>query len=240
METLDNLFRESFKINKNIEVIERENTYHFKNVFKDVNAVLDFEKRLTKWESCAGAKPGMNSLDLPVWTANYIAHQIIPKDIYIIDEDDIEDSECNLEFIYFYYNNVPWNSDENKGLVSNNCLLPHTDPTYHCDSFIILFNLNQRPVSTCFWSYYGKKRVDSEEENNEVQEYTNAITYDNYEDKLNEGILKKEYCLTYNFNEAILYNANRLHSPVIDDYWTRENPRCMLRCFVNNYNYDEL
>lgn len=238
METLDNLFRESFQINENIETIERERVYHFKNVFKDINAVLDFEKRLTKWESCAGGKPGMNTLELPAWTPNYVAHQMIPEDIHIIDEDDIEsnDGECTLEFIYFYYNNVPW-SKKNKSLVSNNCLLPHTDPSYHCDSFIILFNLNQRPVSTCFWEYNGKRRIDSEEENDEIMDYTQDITYDNYEDKMNEGILEKKYCITYDYNEAILYNANRLHSPVIDTYWTRDNPRCMLRCMIKNYNY---
>ena len=237
MQTLDKVFKETFIIDSNIETIEKEYTYHFKNVFKDVNAVLDFEKKLTKWESCDGAKPGFNTLKLPMWTSYYIAHQMLPDNISIINEEDIMNiRDSSLEFNYFYYNNTGWDKGNNS-LVANNCLLPHTDPTYEHDTFIILFNLNQRPVKTCFWTFDNKRRVDSDEENKLLMDYTNSFTYDNFNHKMSEGRLKKQFCIEYGFNEAILYNANRLHSPVIDDYWTRENPRCMLRCMIRDYDY---
>lgn len=234
---LDNLFKETFLVSENMEVIERDYTYHFKNVFKDVNAVLDFESKLSKWYSDDGAKPGFNTLKLPKWTAHHIAHQMIPEHISIMSKDDVmHDDYSSVEFNYFYYNNRGWNK-ENKSLVSNNCLLPHTDPTFDFDSYIILFNLNKRPVSTCFWLYDGKRRVDSPDEDMEISQYEQSITYDNLNDKLSEGLLKKQFCIEYNFNDAIMYNANRLHSPVIDTYWTKENPRCILRCVIKDYNY---
>lgn len=238
MITLDKVFKEAFQINHNIEVIEREYTYHFKNVFKDMNAVLDFEKRLSKWESTEGAKPGYNTLKLPLWTAHHLAHQMLPDHISVMNQEDAlnTDNFSSLEFNYFYYNNTGWNKD-NKSLVSNNCLLPHTDPTYEFDSFIILFNLNHRPVKTCFWTLDNQRRVNSHEENLELMNYTNLFDMNNFNDKMNEGRIEKQFCIEYDFNEAIMYNANRLHSPVIDDYWTRENARCMLRCLIRDYDY---
>ena len=175
---------------------------------------------------------------MPGWASYHIAHQMVPDHLSIISEKESYNyTNPSLEFNYFYYNNTGWNKD-NESLVSNNCLLPHTDPSYDRDTYILLFNLNKRKVSTCFWLYNGKRRVDSEDENTDLMEYTNSFNYDNFNDKMNEGIIQKQFCIEYDLNEAILYNANRLHSPIIDKHWTRENPRRMLRCLVEGYNYD--
>ena len=63
---------------------------------------------------------------------------------------------------------------------------------------------------------------------NEYNEYTSTINAENFEEKTN-STLKKAFDVTYGFNEAIFYDSIAFHSPVIDKYYTRENPRIMMR-----------
>lgn len=240
MQTLDKLFKETFLLNSCIEIEDcgDDQTYLLKNVFKDINAVLDFTSLLTKWESTCGAKPGIETLHLPCWTSLYVVRQLMECPQIGIDliEDEIDgwmNNEHNgITFNYFYYNNHSKHGKKNKSLVSNNCLLPHSDPVFGYSNYVILVNLNDRPVRTCFWTLDGKRRVDTQEEVDYASDYCSGFTLENMEDKFKEGRLKKQQIVEYGFNEGIIYNSNRLHSPIIDEYWTRENPRSMLRICI--------
>lgn len=226
MNTLDELYKECFIVSKDVEIEEYKDVFYLKNVFENPHLVLKFQNLLSKWESCNSAKPGLMSLQLPYWTANYVHKQLF-------------DYECDwhysqTEFIYFYWNNECQDSDENN-LLSNNCLIPHIDSDPGKNSFIFLVNLNEKSVKTGFWKFKGNRICKDFEEMDEYVEYTLTITEENLEKKTNNGILDKEGEIEYAFNEGIIYPSNRYHQPIIDKFYTRDNPRILLR-----YSYDKL
>lgn len=234
MNTIDKLFKSTFQINTDARVIETNGVYKIKNVFKDINAILDFESKLTKWDSCEDSKPGINTLKLPFWTSYYVCNQLMKIKDFNVDFMDrpIPNWETNgVIFNYFYYNNKGWYRD-NYSLSSNNCILPHTDSTFDFTSYVVLFNLNQKNVKTCFWSFDGIQVVENEDEDDCIYEYCESIDEYNLERKLSEGRLKKEFNVEYGFNDAIVYSANSLHSAVIDEHWTIDNPRCLMRIVI--------
>lgn len=223
MNTLDELYRECFIVSKDVEIEDYKDVFYLKNVFKDPHLVLKFQNLLSKWESCSTAKPGLMTLTLPYWTANYVQKQLF-------------DYECSwhdsqTEFIYFYWNNECQDSNKND-LRSNNCLIPHTDSDPNRNSFIFLVNLNKKSVRTGFWKFKGNRICKNFQEVEEYAEYSVSITEENLDKKTNNGILDKEGEIEYAFNEAIIYPSNRYHQPIIDKFYTRDNPRILLRyCF---------
>lgn len=225
MKTLDNLYKYCSRLNPNAEIINyNDEVTYVKNIFKDPDSMVGFQSLLSKWESCGNAKPGIMSLKIPYWTGNDIANVILN----IGDKIDYKRNE--VEFYYFYWNNVCVDSDV-ESLISNNCLLPHTDPGPDREivNIIGLVNLNKRPVKTGFWSFYGNIVADTDEINDDYCEYSSNIDYDNINEKTNNGILDNVFNVEYNYNEAIFYNACCFHQPIIDKYYTRENPRIMMR-----------
>lgn len=234
MKPIDPLFKKTFQINTNAKVIEQEGTYLIRNVFKDIGSVLDFEQRLTVWSSCEDAKPGMNTLRLPFWTSYYVCNQMMNiKDfpVKFLDRPIPNFETEGIVFNYFYYGNKAWYKDCHS-LTSNNCILPHTDSSYDFTSYVVLFNMNQKPVRTCFWSFDGIKIVENEDEDDCVIDYCESIDEYNLERKLSEGRLKKEFCVQYGFNDAIVYNSNSLHSAMIDKHWTIDDPRRLMRIII--------
>lgn len=226
METLDKLFRHCAQVNKDATVEEQhDHVLVVRNILKYPEKMFEFQKLLSKWESRGNAKPGIGSLHLPYWTANYIGEN------WVSDLEDlfIEPDASSCEFYYFYYNNICIDS-ETDSLRSNNCVLPHTDPG---DDGIVhmigLINLNQRPVRTGFWKFNGEFIEHNDEISNAYNEYALGITPLNYDEKVNNGILDKAFEVEYGFNDAIFYDARIFHNPIIDTYYTRENPRVMLR-----------
>jgi hypothetical protein len=226
MNTLDELYKECFLVSKDVEIEEYKDVFYLKNVFQDPQLVLKFQNLLSKWESCNSAKPGLMSLQLPYWTANYVHKQLFDYEC---------DWHCSqTEFIYFYWNNECQDSDENN-LLSNNCLIPHTDSDPGKNSFIFLVNLNKKSVRTGFWKFKGNRICKNFEESDEYDDYVVTITEENLKKKTNNGILDKEGEIEYAFNEGIIYPSNRYHQPIIDKFYTRDNPRILLR-----YSYDKL
>jgi len=235
METIDTYFRYCAEISKDHErTIRSGQVTHVKNVFKDPYRMLNFQSLLTKWESCSNSKPGIMSLKIPYWTADIISDEILD-----LPEHDSYKNES--EFYYFYYNNTCMEMGIDS-LVSNNCILPHTDPGPNrpqCN-IIGLINLNQRDVSTAFWRFKGLLMEDTDDFADEYNEYVNDINYDNYDEKSCCTTLHKAFEMTYGFNEAIFYDSKCFHSPVIDKYYTRENPRIMMRLsYVLDYDDEE-
>jgi hypothetical protein len=220
MNTLDELYEKCFIVNQNFKVKEYGDIKVVKNVFKDPNLVLNFQNLLSKWESCKTAKPGLMSLPLPYWTANYVQRQVF--------NFECSRKKSETEFIYFYWNNTCLEVEENI-LSSNNCLLPHIDSTEEEENLIFLINLNPRPIRTGFWKFKGKNFCKDEDEQNEYYSYSDKITEDNYNSMTNNGILDKDIEIEYHFNDALLYPSNRYHQPIIDKFYTRENPRIILR-----------
>lgn len=224
METIDTYFRYCAQISKDHQrTIRSGRVTHIKNVFEDPYRMLKFQSLLTKWESCSNSKPGIMSLKMPYWTAEIIADEILE-----LPEHDSFRNES--EFYYFYYNNTCMETDTDN-LISNNCVLPHTDPDNDRDlsTIIGLINLNHRDVSTAFWRFKGRLMEDTEEFADEYNEYSSGINYDNYDEMACCSTLYKAFEITYGFNEAIFYDSKLFHSPVIDKYYTRENPRIMMR-----------
>lgn len=231
METLDSYFRYCAETNNNFEEIQyNEDVIYVKNIFKDPYRMLKFQSLMTKWESCSNAKPGIMSLGLPYWTAEIIQENTI-------DLPNHDPFLNGSEFYYFYYNNTAVESSIDS-LISNNCILPHTDPNDNRDQTTIigLINLNQRKVSTGFWEFDGNLIEDTEELCDDYHDYTSQITYSNYHEKTNNGILDNVFNVEYGFNEAIFYDSRSFHQPKIDKYYTRENPRVMMRL---SYTLDE-
>ena len=224
MDTLDELYEKSFNVNKNVHVEKYDDLYHIKNLFEDPYLILKFQNLLSKWESCNSAKPGLMTLTLPYWTANHVQRQLF-------------DFECHwkkstTEFIYFYWNNKCMEFDEDD-LRSNNCLLPHIDSDLEENSVIFLVNLNNRPIKTGFWKFNGDRFCKNEEQHDNYCKYSRVIKEDNYDQMINNGILDKDCEIEYHFNEAIMYNGSRYHQPIIDKFYTRDNPRIILRyCYV--------
>ena len=224
METIDSYFRYCAEISENIIVTNyNEHVLHIKNVFKDPYRMLKFQSLISKWESCHNAKPGIMSLKLPYWTGEVIAKDMIP------DLPKHDEYLNETEFYYFYYNNTGLDATADD-LRSNNCTLPHTDPGPDRSllNMIGLINLNQRDVSTGFWEFAGCLVEDSEELADDYNDYCDDITSDNFDEKTN-SILKKIFDISYRFNEAIIYDSKAFHQPNIDKYYTRENPRIMMR-----------
>lgn len=223
MNTLDELYKKCFIVSRDVQIKEYENVFYLKNVFEDPHLVLKFQNLLSKWESCSTAKPGLMSLQLPYWTANYVQKQLFNY--------ECKWRESQTEFLYFYWNNKCMDSDEDD-LRSNNCLLPHTDSSPDRNNIIFLVNLNKNPVRTGFWKYKGNSICQSNEELMEYAQYSTTVTEENIDKKINNGILDKEREIEYAFNEAIIYPSNRYHQPIIDKFYTRDNPRILLRyCF---------
>jgi len=220
MNTLDNLYEECFVINENAQIDDYVHLMHIKNIFDKPDLVLSFQNLLSKWESCNSSKPGVMSLQLPYWTANDIQKELF--------DFECIPSRSTTEFIYFYWDNKCMEANEND-LKSNNCLLPHTDASPDKNCLILLVNLNKRPVNTGFWKFKGNSICESMEQSNEYYEYANKITEENLEEMTNNGILDKECEVEYHFNDAIIYPASRYHQPIIDKFYTRENPRILLR-----------
>ena len=99
--------------------------------------------------------------------------------------------------------------------------------------------MNHRDVSTRFWTFDGCYLEDTEELCDEYYSYVSTINSKNFEEKTN-STLKKAFDVTYGFNEAIFYDSRAFHSPVIDKYYTRENPRIMMRLsYVLNDGLDD-
>lgn len=225
METMDQLYRYCSEINENFEISEyNDQVILVKNLYKNPERMVKFQSLLSKWESCSNAKPGIMSLKLPYWTGTDIAVDVLNL------EDKFDDFLTDVEFYYFYYNNTGLDS-EIDDLRSNNCTLPHTDPgtDRSITNLIGLVNLNKRPVKTGFWSFEGNIVEETEEICDRYNEYAVQINHQNYSKKINNGILDNIFNIEYNFNEAIFYNASCFHQPVIDKYYTRENPRIMMR-----------
>ena len=225
METIDKLYRHCSEINENFEISEyNENVIIVKNIFKDPERMVKFQSLLSKWESCSNAKPGIMSLKLPYWTATDIALSVLDL------EEKFDEILNESEFYYFYYNNIGIDS-RITDMRSNNCNLPHTDPgsDRNRTNIIGLINLNKRPVKTGFWTFEGNILEDTEEISNRYNDYAEEINYKNYLNKINNGILDNVFNVEYNFNEAIFYNSICFHQPIIDKYYTRENPRVMMR-----------
>jgi hypothetical protein len=234
MQTLDSLFKETFLISNKLETSEVDYIYTFKNVFKDPDKVIDFTNRLSIWESDEGSKPGCNTLELPKWTVSYLCDQFVPDEIKYMKHKDVLFN--SVRFNYFYYNNKCIYSDA-KTLATNNCLLPHCDPTFHFKNWIILINLSKEPITTYFWKFMYENRVESIDEFDHFVEYTGNITEDTYYDVISQGLLAKEFPITYGFNDAILYDGNRIHQPIITRNFTRENPRMTMRLGIRGFDY---
>lgn len=235
MQTLDSLFKETFVVSSKLETTEVGYTYKFKNVFKDPEAVLDFSNKLSSWESEEGSKPGVNSLALPHWTAEYICNQFVPGNIKYIKGQTVYFN--STRFNYFFYDNKNIYR-ESKSLGSNNCLLPHCDPTFGFRNWILLVNLSREPITTYFWKYMFENRIETRDHLENFLDYTSYdnINENNLYDVLSDGLLCKEFPMTYGFNEAILYDGNRLHQPIISKGFTRENPRIVLRVQVRGHD----
>lgn len=223
MNTLDKLYKKCFLVSKNSEIEEYdEGLIKIKNVFEDPDLPIKFQNLLSKWESCNTSKPGMMTLQLPYWTSNYVLRQLF-------------DFECHwnnsqTEFIYFYWNNKCMESCSDD-LTSNNCLLPHVDFNESRTGLTFLVNLNHRPVRTGFWKFDGNSYEYAHPDKSEYLKYVKNIKEENIDDVLNEGRLKKEFEIEYDFNEAIVYPSHRYHQPIIDKFYTRENPRILLRYY---------
>ena len=174
------------------------------------------------------ARPGISTLALPCWTGKDIIDNLLDYD----NEWQISEGDIDVEYIYFYANNTMKDKSIeslNKDLYTGNCLLPHNDGQKdEVDSFIFITNLNNRPVRTGFWSMNGEVIGDMDL-TDELTEYYEDIDLSNLEEKTNNGILDNVLNVEYNFNEALFYNAKAFHQPWIDNFYTRDNPRIMLR-----------
>lgn len=225
MNTLDKLYEKCFLVNENVEIKEYDSgLLKIKNVFEDPNLPIKFQDLLSKWESCNSAKPGIMSLQLPYWTANYVLRQLF--------DFQCQWRDSQSEFIYFYWNNESRDCSSDD-LRSNNCLLPHTDTDSSKKSLIFLVNLNNRPIRTGFWKFDGSSYEELPPDKSVYYQYSGNITEDNIHEMTNNGRLDKEFDIEYHFNEAILYPANRFHQPIIDKFYTRETPRILLRYCYN-------
>jgi len=228
MNTLDDLYKKCFVVSDDVSVDEHDDgLLVIKNLFKNPNLIINFQNLLSKWESCNSAKPGIMSLQLPYWTANYVLRQLF-------------DFECKwrssqTEFIYFYWNNSARDSSPDD-LRSNNCLLPHTDDNRSMESLIFLVNLNHRPIKTGFWKFNGTRYETLSPKESMYYKYSEGINEDNIDIMTNNGKLDKEFDIEYHFNEAIMYPASRFHQPIIDTFYTRETPRILLRYCYNLAN----
>jgi hypothetical protein len=221
MKTLDDLYKKCFIVNKdNIKIQHSENIFIIKNVFKNPDLVLEFQNLLSKWEACSNAKPGVMTLQLPYWTANFVIDQIL--------DINYESVSCENEFVYFYWNNVSLECSIDY-LNSNNCLLPHVDCNALSTQIVFLVNLNKRPITTAFWKYKNKYNSDSDEETDNFYDYCSQVTEENIHEKTNNRILDKLFDVQYDFNDAILYDSSLYHQPIIDKFYSRDNPRICLR-----------
>ena len=237
MKTLDNLWEMCSTINPEFKVEDyREDITVVRNIFKYPEKMRDFQDLLSKWESCGNSKPGLMTLKMPAWTGNNIAENVIELDDYSPDATEVE-------YIYFYWNNTMKFDRNPTSLQTGNCLLPHNDPPEpgndQKESILGLVNLNERPVRTGFWTMNGKMYGD-EETLDELGDYTVDIDEKNYKERVNNGILDNELNIEYSFNDAIFYNARLLHQPWIDKFYTRDNPRIMLRLSYNIFCDDDI
>ena len=225
METIDKLYKYCSQINPDYEIDDyNDHVLCVKNIFKYPEKMLEFQSILSKWESCSNSKPGIQSLKIPYWTGTEIAMSVLNL------EQKFDEWFNEVEFYYFYYNNIGIDADITD-MRTSNCALPHTDPGPTRDriNIIGLVNLNRRPVKTGFWEFDGNFIEDTEEMSDKYNEYCDSINDNNISRMTNNGILDNVFNVEYGFNEAIFYNSLAYHQPIIDKYWTRESPRVMMR-----------
>lgn len=235
MNTLDTLYEKCFSVNKKyiktiIDDRKHAPVIKISNVFDNPDLVLKFQKYINKWESSGSSKPGIMGIGFPYWTANHIFKEIFKVDLYEYRK------ESETEFIYFYKDNACIDEQNLNNLASNNCLLPHTDGWIEPDSIkrtiIMIVNLNKKKIKTGFWKFLNYDN-DYLENQNDYFDYTTKITYENIDEYTNNGVLDKKFDVEYSYNEGIIYYADMYHQPIIEETYSRENPRILFRITCN-------
>jgi hypothetical protein len=205
------------------------------NFFENFELAKNFFTSRDKWKCIqyqGHSKPGYESL-FPSWIGKSLMEKFI-LDNKIVDDMNSYKIVCN-----FFYNELSciWN-------ISNSCYYPHIDSVQYDDMlmYICLINLNNIPVFTKFYTYKDKEYSNNK---NEFDEYTEKIKNELTQFYIKENITGNELKvfldrkkkldiklireIKYNPNQAIIYPANLFHSPNIDQEFTEDNPRVLLR-----------
>lgn len=233
MESMNELFNKSCKINYKFYKKITNNITLIDNFFEDFGKARDFFINREKWKCISyqeHSKPGYESI-FPFWVGKSLMENISLD--HSLNSYDIV---CN----FFYHD-----PNEYISSLSNSNYFPHIDNI--CNNgfleYICLINLNNIPVSTKFYSYKNKECCDNNLKNK----------WDNYNKKIRDNLLKyynkknitrnevKVFLnkqnldikltntIQYNSNQAIIYPANLFHSPNVTEEFTENNPRILLR-----------
>jgi hypothetical protein len=207
------------------------------NFFEDFDKARNFFINREKWKCIPyqnHSKPGYESL-FPKW----VGRSLMEK--YVLDNKISDDMNSYSIICNFFYNQPDyiWS-------LSNSSYFPHIDSVQSDNilQYICLINLNNISVSTKFYTYKNKEYCSSETKT-EWDKYNEDIKNELIQFYSKENVTGNEFKILldqkqnlsvklvrevqYKPNQAIVYPANLFHSPNIDQEFTEDNPRVLLR-----------
>lgn len=238
MKSLNDYYNSSCKPAHNNYYKLINNTFLIDNFFEDFKSAKKFLFDLQKWKSTSfqiHSKSGWESL-LPSWVGRYLLQKFVHCNKI---SDDLFSYSAIVDYRFNNSNEDVWN-------LSHSTYFPHYDSiSDDYVQFICLVNLNEVPVCTNFYTYKNNNFCNEElreswikydfEMNEKLKElYKNQkISTDKVKNflYLNPEDMKHKfsYSLTYNPNQAIVYQSNMLHSPNVPKNFNIQKPRALLR-----------
>lgn len=239
MKTLNEIYNNSCKPGNQTYTEITDKITLIDNFFDDFNAARNFLINREKWK-CVSGYSGDSRKGYEIVFPNWIGKSLMEK--YVLDNkilDDLNSYETNCNF--FYSNLLDSLSFSN--------YYPHIDSVYNNNIllYVCLININEVPLSTKFYTFNDKKYI-SDETQIEWSNYTSNIRKEFFskytnkkatdknleiflqdQDRIGELKIKFEKEVIYNSNQAIVYPTCLLHSPNIEEKFTKDNPRISLR-----------
>ena len=240
MNTLNKNFYSSCKPNLSKIVRITNNIFTIKDFFTNFNQAKNFLNDLNKWECDSydfTTKSGAESR-LPLLTGRYLQENSLLKTN--IKNFDI----CSVDINFMYYGQRK--KFDKLQSCNGDFDLPHHDSIDVINEqklYVLLINLNDYPISTNFWSFEGNSLMVNDS-------YMIFIENINKEYKNKKEIiqipktLSLDNIITYEPNQALIYNSSLLHNANIEKKYTYSSPRTTFRIgfrchsIINTYNID--
>ena len=226
MNTLNKNFYSSCKPNLSKIVKISNNIFTIKDFFVNFNQAKNFLNDLNKWECDFydfTSKSGAEST-LPLLTGRYLQDNSLLK----TNIKNFNLHSIDINFLYYGQRKKFDKLQSSNGTFD----LPHHDSIDVENLYVLLINLNDYPISTNFWSFEGNSLMMDNSYNIFIEKINKE--YKNQKESLKiPETLSLDHAVTYEPNQALIYNSSLLHNANIEEKYTYSSPRTTLRLFFS-------
>lgn len=229
MDTLNSQFYQDCKPNSS-ELLKIDNhTYTIKNFFSNFESSKKFLTQLNKWQC-----------DCYDFTTKSGKESVLPNlcGMYLYDKSCLKKHIKNFNLFSININFLFFNQIKkfDKLQSSNGTFdMPHHDSIYNLNqqkTFVCLINLNDYDISTNFWSFNDNQIMEDDSYLIFIEKMNQNYKLSKKNPKMPENVsLVKR--ITYEPNQALIYNASFLHNADIKENHSQSSPRTTLRLFFS-------